>query len=139
MSIDEQVRSDLFIGLQTTLGSEPARLMMSAIPPFSWDDVAKRSDLDRFATRVEFAEFRGEMRSEFVEFRGLMQSEASEFRGMMQTEFAEFRGMMQTEFADFRGQVQALISKGQTSMFFQIAALNLSTAGIVIAALKFLP
>ena len=106
MSIDEQVRSDLFIGLQATLGSEPARLMMSAIPPFSWDDVAKRSDLDRFATKLDLADFRGEMRAEF---------------------------------ADFRSQVQALISKGQMSLFFQIAALNLSTAGIVIAALKFLP
>ena len=95
MSIDEQVRSDLFIGLQATLGSEPARLLMSAIPPFSWDDVAMRSDLDRFATKLDLAEF--------------------------------------------RGQVQALISKGQMSLFFQIAALNLSTAGIVIAALKFLP
>ena len=95
MSIDEQVRSDLFIGLQATLGSEPARLMMSAIPPFSWDDVAKRSDLDRFATKLDLAEF--------------------------------------------RGQIQALISKGQMSLFFQIAALNLSTVGIVIAALKVLP
>jgi len=117
MSIDEQVRSDLFIGLQTTLGSEPARLMMSAIPSFSWDDVAKRSDLDRFATKLDLAEFRGETRAEF----------------------ADFRGMMQSEFADFRSQVHALISKGQMSLFFQIAALNLSTAGIVIAALKFLP
>jgi hypothetical protein len=90
---------------------------MSAIPPFSWDDVAKRSDLDRFATRVEFAEFRGEMLSEF----------------------AEFRGQIRSEFADFRSQIHALISKGQMSLFFQIAALNLSTAGIVIAALKFLP
>lgn len=79
---------------------------MSAIPPFSWDDIAKRSDLDRFATKLDLAEFHGEM---------------------------------QSEFADFRSQMQALISKGQTSMFFQIAALNLSTAGIVIAALKFLP
>lgn len=90
---------------------------MSAIPPFSWDDVAKRSDLDRFATKLDLADFRGEMRAEF----------------------ADFRGEMRAEFADFRGQVQRLISKGQMSMFFQIAALNFSTAGIVIAALRFLP
>ncbi len=128
MSIDEQVRSDLFIGLQATLGSEPARLMMSAIPPFLWDDVAKRSDLDRFATKLDLAEFRSETRSEFADFRGEMRSE-----------FADFRGEMRSEFADFRSQVHALISRGQVSMFFQIAALNLSTAGIVIAALKFLP
>ena len=128
MSIDEQVRSELFIGLQATLGSEPARLMMSAIPPFSWDDVAKRSDLDLLATRLDLVEFRGEMRSEFADFRGEMRSE-----------FADFRGQMQSDFADFRGQMHALISKGQVSLFFQIAALNLSTAGIVIAALKYLP
>jgi|GEM_PF-1251480 len=133
---------------------------MSAIPPFSCDDVAKRSDLDRLATHLEFAEFRGEMRSEFAEFRGLMQSEFAEFRGMMQSEFAEFRGMMQSEFAEFRGMMQsefaefrgmiqsefpdfrsqmhALISKGQMSLLFRIAAMNLSTAGIIIVALKFL-
>ena len=111
---------------------------MSAIPPFSCDDVAKRSDLDRLATHLEFAEFRGEMRSEFAEFRGLMQSEFAEFRGMMQSEFAEFRGMIQSEFPDFRSQMHALISKGQMSLLFRIAAMNLSTAGIIIVALKFL-
>ncbi len=51
MTIDEQVRHELFTGLQATVGLEPAKLMMTAIPPFSWSEIATKADLAEFATR----------------------------------------------------------------------------------------
>lgn len=65
MTIDEQVRHDLFAGLQAAVGVEPAKLMMSAIPPFSWNEVATKADIAQLATReeinTEFAAVRLEM------------------------------------------------------------------------------
>lgn len=45
MTIDERVRHDLYEGLERVVGETPAKLLMTAIPPFSWDYVATKSDI----------------------------------------------------------------------------------------------
>lgn len=35
MTIDEKVRHDLYEGLENVVGVAPAKLLMTAIPPFS--------------------------------------------------------------------------------------------------------
>jgi hypothetical protein len=127
MTIDEQVRHDLFEGLQAAVGLEPAKLMMTAIPPFSWSEIATKSDLAKYATgdemRAEFAAVRSEMKFEFAAIRSEMQANTSAIR---------------LEMANSTILMLAQIAKIQWNILFQIATINLSTAGIVIAALHFL-
>ncbi len=105
MAIDEQVRHDLFTGLRAAVGVEPAKLMMTAIPPFSWSEIATKADLAQFATREE-----------------------------MNAGFAAVR----LEIANSTIGILAQFGKLQWNLLFQIATINISTAGIVIAALHFL-
>lgn len=112
MTIDEQVRHDLFTGLQAAVGVEPAKLMMTAIPPFSWSEIATKSDLAKFATRDE-------MLAEFAAVR---------------LEFAAVR----LEMANSTIGMLTQFGKLQWNLLFQIATINISTAGILIAALHFL-
>ncbi len=149
MTIDEQVRHDLFEGLQAAVGLEPAKLMMTAIPPFSWNEIATKADLVKFATRDEIhadsASIRGEMRAEFAAVRSEMKFEFAAVRGGMSAEFAMVRSEMQANTSAIRLEMAnstilmlAKIAKIQWNMLFQIATINISTAGIVIAALHFL-
>jgi hypothetical protein len=149
MTIDEQVRHDLFSGLQAAVGLEPAKLMMTAVPPFSWNEIATKADLAKFATRdemrAEFAAVRSEMKFEFAAIRGEMSSEFAAVRGEMSAEFAKVRSEMHAntsairlEMANSTNSMLAQLVKMQWNMLFQIATINISTAGIVIAALHFL-
>jgi hypothetical protein len=127
MTIDEQVRHDLFNGLQAAVGVEPAKLMMTAIPPFSWSEIATKTDLAQFATR-------GEMQAEFAAVRNEMKAEFAAVRNEMKLEFAAVR----LEMANSTIGMMTQIGKIQWNLLFQIATINISTAGIVIAALHFL-
>lgn len=160
MTIDEQVRHDLFTGLQAAVGLEPAKLMMTAIPPFSWNEIATKADLAKFATRdemhAEFAAVRNEMKLEFAAVRGEMKHEFAAVRNEMKLDFAAVRGEMHAgsaairdemhadsaairlEIANRTVQILAQFGKLQWNLLFQIATVNISTAGILIAALHFL-
>ena len=152
MTIDEQVRHDLFTGLRDAVGVEPAKLMMTAVPPFSWNEIATKADLAQFATRDEMLATRDEMHVEFVAVRNEMKFEFAAVRNEMTSEFAAVRNEMKLEFASVRlefaairlemsdanSQMHRQMAKNIQNLFFQIAAFNISTAGIVIAALHYL-
>ena len=149
MTIDEQVRHDLFTGLQAAVGVEPAKLMMTAIPPFSWSEIATKVDLAQFATRnetrSEFAAVRNEMKFEFAAVRSEMHAEFAVVRSEMHADSGSIRDEMHTGFAAVRLEIAnstigmlTQIGKIQRNLFFQIATFNISTAGIVIAALHYL-
>ena len=70
MTIDEKVRHDLYEGLEKVVGEDPAKLLMTAIPPFSWDNVATKGGIDLL--REDNKGFRDELRdirTEIREFR----------------------------------------------------------------------
>ncbi|MHB1090325.1 MAG: hypothetical protein ACYC06_00985 [Ilumatobacteraceae bacterium] len=116
MTIDEQVRHDLFTGLQAAVGLEPAKLMMTAIPSFSWSEVATKADLAQFATRDE-------MHAEFAKVR---------------SEFHADSAAIRLEIANLSNRMLAQMNKSHLNLFFQIAMFNISTAGMILAALHYL-
>lgn len=134
MTIDEQVRHDLFAGLQAAVGAEPAKLMMTAIPPFSWNEIATKADLAKFATRDEMhAEFAA-VRLEFAAIRDEMHADSAAIRDEMHAGSAAIR----LEMANSTIGMLTQFGKIQRNLFFQIATFNISTAGIVITALHYL-
>lgn len=58
MQLDEQTRHEVYGTLREKLGETTAVVLMSAIPPFDWSEVATKSDLrameDRMTERMDF-------------------------------------------------------------------------------------
>ena len=53
MQLDEQTRHEVFGTLRDKLGQTAAVVLMSAIPPFDWSEVATKSDLRDLEERLE--------------------------------------------------------------------------------------
>lgn len=67
MALDESQRHQLHQRLDGALGSEAAVLLMSQLPPVSWDDLATKQDV-----AVLSAEIRAELHKELGSLRGEM-------------------------------------------------------------------
>jgi hypothetical protein len=92
MPTNDQSRQELFAILDDALGGRGATLLMAAIPPFEWSELATKRDLDslRVELRGEMAELRGELRGEMAELRGDMRGLRGEMTGLR----GELRGEM---------------------------------------------
>ena len=112
MSADDD-RRELFDLLEAGIGSRGAALLMTAIPPVGWHELATKNDL--VGLRGEMAELRGELKGEMAELRG----EMAELRGELKGEIAELR-------SEVRAQLPRLIAANIASM--------IGVAGLVLAA-----
>jgi hypothetical protein len=59
-------RDRLYRSIEPLIGAENAELLMDAVPPTGWADIATKSDLAEF--RAEMREFRAEMRERMATF-----------------------------------------------------------------------
>jgi hypothetical protein len=68
MAIDERARFALHSRLRDVLGEEEATTLMSGLAPRTWDEVAKREDLEalRADLRAEMADLRADLRGEMA-------------------------------------------------------------------------
>jgi hypothetical protein len=64
MTINEQQRLRLHNALESQIGEDMAGVLMSSLPPFDWNQVATKDDLQNLPTRDEmnmkFAELHGD-------------------------------------------------------------------------------
>ncbi len=116
MTISEETRHQLHQRLDAVLGVDEAATLMAHLPPVGWADVATKRDLDHAVT-----ELRGELQVGLAYVR-------TELAGV-RTELAEKVGGVQTEFHKEIGGVQ----KQLQALFFKLAALQLTTIGVVVA------
>ena len=104
-----------------------AKLMMTAIPPFPWNEIATKADLTQFATRdemhAEFAAVRNEIKLEFAKVRSEMHADSA---------------ATQLKMVNLDTQMIRYLMTSFQNLVFQIAMVNISTAGILIAALHYL-
>ena len=108
MTIDKKVRHDLYEGLEKIVGETPAKLLMTAIPPFSWDNVA---------TKLDFAELKGDLNGGIDLLREDLKSIRSELKDIR----SEIRDVRQEMVREHRW------------LLFQFLAVNLSMVTIVLA------
>jgi hypothetical protein len=93
MPTNDQSRQELFAILDDALGARGATLLMAAIPPFEWSELATKRDLDslRVELRGEMAELRGDMSGLRGELRGL-RGEMTGLQGELHGEIKELGG-----------------------------------------------
>lgn len=115
MTIDERVRHDLYEGLERVVGETPAKLLMTAIPPFSWDYVATKSDI---------AELKGDIAGLRSELKGDV--------AWLREDNMSIRG----ELRDIRNEITAVrqeMVREHRWLLFQFLAVNLSMVTIILA------
>lgn len=119
MTIDEKVRHDLYQGLEKVVGEDPAKLLMTAIPPFSWDNVATKGDI---------SELRSELKGDISELRSYLNGDIE----LLREDNKGFRG----ELRDIRTEIRELrreTVRDHRWLLFQFLAVNLSMTTIVLA------
>jgi hypothetical protein len=53
MSVTDEERNQLYVWFEEHMGSERAAIMMRALPPVGWGDIATRRDLDHQGDRLD--------------------------------------------------------------------------------------
>jgi hypothetical protein len=115
MTINEPQRLRLHNALESQIGGDMAGVLMSSLPPFDWNQVATKDDLQNLPTRDEMnMKFAGTD----VKFAG------------MDVKFAEIR----TEIADLRTEMQ----KGFRVAITTVIGLNIALGSLFLGIAQFL-
>jgi len=119
MTIDEKVRHDLYEGLEKVVGEAPAKLLMTAIPPFSWNHVASKGDISELKAELkgDIADLRSELKGDI----DLLREDNKRIRGELKDIRNEIRDVRQEMVREHRW------------LLFQFLAVNLSMVTIVLA------
>ena len=107
MAEGEQERFELLNSLIEVHGEDVARKLMDSLPPFSWDQVATKDDLNALATAIT-AKF-DQVDAEFVRLRG----EISKVEGNLSKEIAGLSikiGELDSKFSTKIGELDSKIS-----------------------------
>lgn len=87
MTINEQLRHQMYTRLVEVLGADEAATLMEHLPPVGWADVATKRDLDTLERTL-----RSEMKAGFGELRG----EIGELRGEIGVLRGDFQSQLRT-------------------------------------------
>ena len=108
MSVTEAQRLTLRTSLVAVIGEPATTVLMEAMPPIDYDNLATKADLTVLRTDMDarfamvdarFVALSAELRGEMAELRGDLRSEMAELRGDLRGEMAELRGELRSEMA----------------------------------------
>jgi hypothetical protein len=144
MTIDEKVRHDLYEGLEKVVGETPAKLLMTAVPPFSWDNVATKGDIsglkgDISGLKGDILELRSELKSDIFELRSELKGDIAELTSKMNRDIDLLRDdnkVIHGELRDIRNEIKDVrheLVREHRWLLFQFLAVNLSMVTIVLA------
>jgi hypothetical protein len=130
MPTNDQSRQELFAILDDALGARGATLLMAAIPPFEWSELATKRDLDslRVELRGEMAELRGELRGEMAELRGDMRGLRGEMTGL--------QGELCGEIKELGGELVDRIAANTRTVVYANLGAMMGLGALVLAATR---
>jgi hypothetical protein len=130
MPTNDQSRQELFAILDDALGARGATLLMAAIPPFEWSELATKRDLDslRVELRGEMAELRGELRGEMAELRGDMRGLRGEMTGL--------RGELRGEIRELGGELVDHMAANTRTVVYANSGAMVGLGALVLAATR---
>jgi len=125
MTVTEQSRHQLFKRLEKVLGMEDAGTLLDLLPPVGWGDVATKHDLDdlRVATKHDLDDLRVATKRDIDDLRVAAKGDMDLLR-------SEFKGDLRELKSDLKDELTSKLR----GLFFAIAALFLTVAGLLMAA-----
>lgn len=93
MTVSEERRHALYLGLESVLGRERAATMMEMLPPLGWAEVATRTDLahQQVVLRTELETLRTSLRAEMTSLRAELQGQMTSLRTEVKEDVASLR------------------------------------------------
>ena len=138
MAAGEQERFELLNSLIEAHGEDVARKLMDSLPPFSWDQVATKDDLNALSTAIT-AKF-DQVDAEFVRLRG----EISKVEGNLSKEVAGLSikiGELDSKFSTKIGELDSSFSKKITEqtriMVLTMAGFSVTVCGAMAGGILF--
>jgi hypothetical protein len=115
MSVTEAQRLTLRTSLVAAIGEPATDVLMEAMPPIEYDDLATKADLDtRFAmVDARFVALSAELRGEMAELRGDLRGEMATLGGDLRGEMASLtRILVGTHIASMLGFAGLILGFG---------------------------
>ena len=138
MAAGEQERFELLNSLIEAHGEDVARKLMDSLPPFSWDQVATKDDLNALSTAIT-AKF-DQVDAEFVRLRG----EISKVEGNLSKEIAGLSreiGRLDSKFSTKIGELDSSFSTKITEqtriMVLMMAGFSVTVCGAMAGGILF--
>ena len=125
MTISDQSRHSLHTRLEEVLGPDDAATLMEHLPPVGWADVATKRDLDHLGVVL---------RSEIAQLR-------TEFKGDLSREIGGLRTQFKDDLVGVHKEISGLradMARQLPTLFLGFLGLQISGAGLVVAASRFL-
>ena len=125
MTISDHSRHSLHTRLEEVLGPEDAATLMEHLPPVGWADVATKRDLDHLG---------GALRSDIALLR-------TEFKGDLSREVGGLRAEVKADLVGVHKEISGLradMARQLPTLFLGVLGLQISGAGLVVAASRFL-
>jgi hypothetical protein len=108
VTVDERRRHDLYVVLESKLGTDRADTLMSMLPPVGWADVATMHGVER---------------------------EAALLRADLESQINQLRLEMRVEQSKLRADVEAGLRSTMRVLFFAMAGMQLTTISVLLVAL----
>jgi len=126
MTVSEERRHALYLGLESVLGRERAATMMEMLPPLGWAEVATRTDLahQQVVLRTELEAFRTSLRAEMASLRAELQGEMASLRAELQGEMASLRAEVKQDVASLRAEVKQDVASLRAEVKEDVASLR---------------
>ena len=145
MAEGEQERFELLNSLIETLGEDVARKLMDSLPPFSWDQLATKDDLNALSTAItakfdqvdaqftavaaEFANLRGEISKEIA---GL-----SREIGRLDNKIGELDSKFSTKIGELDSNFSTKITEQTRIMVLMMAGFSLTVCAAMAGSILF--
>lgn len=123
----EPARHRLHDGLKEAIGDDNAGTLMQMLPPYSWDEIAKRSDLEAMATKFE-----GKIDALDTKFCGKIDALETKFEGKIDALETKFEGKVDALDTKFEGKIDALFAK----IVLANVGMTVSICGLLFAVIK---
>ena len=141
MAAGEGERFDLLNSLIEALGEDVAHKLMDSLPPFSWDQVATKDDLNALSTSIT-AKF-DQVDAQFKSVNAQFESVKAEFKSVA-AEFVSLRGEISKEVAGLSlkiGELDSSVSKKITeqtrTMVLMMAGFSLTVCAAMAGGILF--
>ncbi len=142
MTAAEQERFELRNRLIEALGEDVATKLMDSLPPFSWDQVATKDDLNTLSATMTAkfdqvdAQFTA-VAAEFVNLRGEISKEIGRLDSKITTEIGALDSKITTEIGALDSSFSKKITEQTRVMVLMISGFSLTVCGAMAGGILF--